>query len=59
MAGSCKNSHVVDHEQEGWLAKHAADGEDEMERNGVAEDEQPMDPMQGLEGLDVAGPKPA
>jgi hypothetical protein len=42
-------------EQEGWLAANAAD-EDRMateQANNRAED-----PMQGLEGLDVAGPKP-
>ncbi|KAI9741328.1 MAG: hypothetical protein M1834_003045 [Cirrosporium novae-zelandiae] len=47
-------------EQEGWLAKHAISDQDRMtaenarpETNGRSED-----PMQGLEGLDVAGPKP-
>jgi hypothetical protein len=43
-------------EQEGWLAANAADEEDRMateQANNRAED-----PMQGLEGLDVAGPKP-
>lgn len=39
-------------EQEGWLAKHA------VEEENQAQDERPDDPMQGLEGLDVAGPKP-
>lgn len=45
--------------QEGWLAKHAVSEEDRQaadqaraERNG-----RPEDPMQGLEGLDVAGPQ--
>jgi hypothetical protein len=42
-------------EQEGYLAKHG--GGDE-ERFGDMQDA-PADPMQGLEGLDVAGPKPA
>ncbi|KEY70408.1 hypothetical protein S7711_06576 [Stachybotrys chartarum IBT 7711] len=46
-------------EQEGWLAKHAAEGKEE----GLDDQAGPMevsgpDPMQGLEGLDVAGPKP-
>lgn len=48
-------------EQEGWLAKHAVSDEDrlaaEQARNGS--DVRPDDPMQGLEGLDVAGPQPA
>lgn len=44
--------------QEGWLAENAAD-----EQNGAMEGQAPAangsvaDPMQGLEGLDVAGPK--
>ncbi|EFY87416.1 hypothetical protein J3458_022020 [Metarhizium acridum] len=47
-------------EQEGWLAEHAAE-----EQNGALGSDEPAasssaaDPMQGLEGLDVAGPKPA
>ncbi|KAF2273351.1 RNA-binding domain-containing protein [Westerdykella ornata] len=48
-------------EQEGWLAKHAVSEED-RQAAGNAEapsDQRPMDPMQGLEGLDEAGPKPA
>ncbi|KAF2089806.1 hypothetical protein K490DRAFT_35800 [Saccharata proteae CBS 121410] len=48
-------------EQEGWLAKHAVSEEDRMaadESEGGAVSA-PVDPMQGLEGLDVAGPKPA
>lgn len=46
--------------QEGWLAKHAVSEED-RKANEQAQDETngPMDPMQGLEGLDEAGPKPA
>ncbi|EON68044.1 peptidylprolyl isomerase [Coniosporium apollinis CBS 100218] len=48
-------------EQEGWLAKHAVSEEDRAaaEQTGAATASPPMDPMQGLEGLDVAGPKPA
>ncbi|KAK1836145.1 RNA-binding domain-containing protein [Podospora conica] len=42
--------------QEGWLAENAAAGE-EGTLEGDAE--APEDPMQGLEGLDVAGPKQA
>ncbi|KAH7398769.1 hypothetical protein DE146DRAFT_755761 [Phaeosphaeria sp. MPI-PUGE-AT-0046c] len=47
-------------EQEGWLAKHAVSEED-RKATEEAQDESnaPMDPMQGLEGLDEAGPKPA
>ncbi|KAJ6441966.1 peptidyl prolyl cis-trans isomerase cyclophilin [Purpureocillium lavendulum] len=46
-------------EQEGWLAENAGSQE-----NGTTNgQDKPMDdvpdPMQGLEGLDVAGPKPA
>lgn len=40
--------------QEGYLASHAVNDED---RIPTAETDAPMDPMQGLEGLDVAGPK--
>ncbi|KAK0651302.1 peptidyl-prolyl cis-trans isomerase E [Cercophora newfieldiana] len=43
-------------DQEGWLAANAAGDEDRIaaeQSNNTAED-----PMQGLEGLDVAGPKP-
>jgi len=48
-------------EQEGWLAKHAVSEEDRLaaQTAGNAADIQPDDPMQGLEGLDVAGPQPA
>lgn len=46
--------------QEGYLAAHAVNEED---RNAVmqadAAADEPMDPMQGLEGLDVAGPRAA
>ncbi|MCJ1408019.1 hypothetical protein MMC19_002092 [Ptychographa xylographoides] len=48
-------------EQEGWLAKHAVSDEDRLatERARNESETRPDDPMQGLEGLDVAGPKPA
>ncbi|KAL9640770.1 MAG: hypothetical protein Q9164_000085 [Protoblastenia rupestris] len=46
-------------ESESYLAKHAVREEDRL---GAGEGEQELegvtDPMQGLEGLDVAGPKP-
>ncbi|KAJ9623444.1 hypothetical protein H2203_005704 [Taxawa tesnikishii (nom. ined.)] len=43
---------------EGYLAKYAVSEEDRRGAEGDApEDEGPMDPMQGLEQLDVAGPK--
>lgn len=47
--------------KEGWLAKHAAEdkGDGFDREQGMASDEPVADPMQGLEGLDVAGPKPA
>lgn len=47
--------------QEGWLAENAVSDEDKLaaESARIGVDERPEDPMQGLEGLDVAGPKPA
>lgn len=45
-------------EQEGWLAKHAVNEEDKNDAETGGEDVA-LDPMQGLEGLDVAGPKAA
>ncbi|KAI1471908.1 uncharacterized protein F4812DRAFT_415992 [Daldinia caldariorum] len=47
-------------QQEGWLAKHAVSEEDRAAAAAprAGEDDRPEDPMQGLEGLDVAGPKP-
>ncbi|PLB55715.1 putative peptidyl prolyl cis-trans isomerase cyclophilin [Aspergillus steynii IBT 23096] len=47
-------------EQEGYLAKYAVSDEDKMasEEAQMAATERPQDPMQGLEELDVAGPKP-
>ncbi|KAI9793018.1 MAG: hypothetical protein M1833_000839 [Piccolia ochrophora] len=47
-------------QQEGWLAKYAVSEEDRLATGGGMneEDVRPEDPMQGLEGLDVAGPKP-
>ncbi|QDS73680.1 hypothetical protein FKW77_002887 [Venturia effusa] len=45
-------------QQEGWLAQHGVSEEDRRpEADGDIDG--PLDPMQGLEGLDVAGPKPA
>jgi RNA recognition motif-containing protein len=41
-------------EQEGYLAKY---GEEDREAVQQKANEKPEDPMQGLEGLDVAGPK--
>ena len=47
-------------DQIGYLAKHAVQTEDEIDaRKGEQEMEQLDDPMQDLEGLDIAGPKPA
>lgn len=44
--------------KEGWLAENAVDEEDKLKTDhGGATEERPDDPMQGLEGLDVAGPK--
>jgi len=47
--------------QEGWLAENAVSEEDKLaaERAKSGIEDRPEDPMQGLEGLDVAGPKPA
>ncbi|KAA8644190.1 hypothetical protein EYZ11_004665 [Aspergillus tanneri] len=47
-------------EQEGYLAKYAVSEEDKMatEQAQMAASDRPQDPMQGLEELDVAGPKP-
>ncbi|KAI9813332.1 MAG: hypothetical protein M1832_006347 [Thelocarpon impressellum] len=47
-------------EQESWLAKHAVSDEDRLaaEQAQMANASPADDPMQGLEGLDVAGPKP-
>ncbi|KAI9758121.1 MAG: hypothetical protein M1815_005008 [Lichina confinis] len=48
-------------EQEGWLSKNAVSEEDKLaiDRTRAEPDTPAEDPMQGLEGLDVAGPKPA
>ncbi|KAH0257318.1 peptidyl prolyl cis-trans isomerase cyclophilin, partial [Aureobasidium melanogenum] len=47
-------------EQEGYLAKHAVSDEDRMAARGNEDSHDgPVDPMQGLEGLDVAGPQQA
>lgn len=46
--------------QEGYLAKYAVSEEDRLaaDEAKMASNERPSDPMQGLEELDVAGPKP-
>ncbi|KAG9624666.1 peptidyl prolyl cis-trans isomerase cyclophilin, partial [Aureobasidium melanogenum] len=47
-------------EQEGYLAKHAVSDEDRVAARGDEDGHDcPVDPMQGLEGLDVAGPQQA
>lgn len=48
-------------EQESWLAQNAVSEEDRLaaEQAQAAQETRPEDPMQGLEGLDVAGPRPA
>lgn len=47
-------------EQEGWLAKHAVSEDDRRAvEQAKADVDGAVDPMQGLEGLDVAGPKQA
>ncbi|KAJ9617677.1 uncharacterized protein PV06_07297 [Exophiala oligosperma] len=45
-------------EQEGYLAKYAGAASEDREAVEQSRNERPEDPMQGLEGLDVAGPKP-
>lgn len=47
--------------QESWLAQNAVSDEDRLvaEQAQAAPESRPEDPMQGLEGLDVAGPQPA
>lgn len=45
-------------QQEGWLAEHAANQEEFSVTNENGAQETGPDPMQGLEGLDVAGPRP-
>ncbi|CAI7672199.1 unnamed protein product [Penicillium pancosmium] len=46
-------------EQEGYLAKHAVSEEDRLAaEEAQAANDRPQDPMEGLEQLDVAGPKP-
>lgn len=46
-------------EQEGWLAEHAVSEDDKLatDRTRSVPEDKPDDLMQGLEGLDVAGPK--
>ncbi|KAL6248042.1 hypothetical protein RBB50_005390 [Rhinocladiella similis] len=45
-------------ESEGYLAKYAGAANEDREAVEQSRNERPEDPMQGLEGLDVAGPKP-
>jgi len=44
-------------EQEDYLAKYAAAANEDREAVEHSRNEKPEDPMQGLEGLDVAGPR--
>ncbi|KJZ80396.1 hypothetical protein HIM_00246 [Hirsutella minnesotensis 3608] len=46
-------------EQEGWLTEHAGEQGGSLEDQEKLVAESAPDPMQGLEGLDVAGPKQA
>jgi len=43
--------------QEGYAAKYNVNEGDGAQADDEGANEQPEDPMQGLEGLDVAGPK--
>ncbi|KAJ4530889.1 hypothetical protein HRR80_000085 [Exophiala dermatitidis] len=45
-------------EQEDYLAKYAGAATEDKAAVEQARNEKPEDPMEGLEGLDVAGPKP-
>ncbi|KAH8899519.1 hypothetical protein GQ53DRAFT_313736 [Thozetella sp. PMI_491] len=45
-------------EQESWLEKKAAEEEERLAKEEEGGESRADDPMQGLEGLDVAGPKP-
>ncbi|KAH0442156.1 RNA recognition domain-containing protein [Colletotrichum camelliae] len=45
-------------EQESWLAEHAVSEEDRLAGEQAQVEVRGDDPMQGLEGLDVAGPRP-
>lgn len=49
---------LMSHFQEGWLAENAVSDDDKLAAERAREGaNRPDDPMQGLEGLDVAGPK--
>jgi hypothetical protein len=50
--GQCHSNKL---NQEDYLAKYSTEDRDAVEES---RNDKPEDPMQGLEGLDVAGPKP-
>jgi len=59
--GTVLGSKVAVWAQESWLAKHEVSQEDRAaaeKAKAEAMAKEGVDPMQGLEGLDVAGPKP-
>ncbi|KAL7275889.1 hypothetical protein RUND412_001166 [Rhizina undulata] len=57
--GSVLGSKVAVWEQESWLAKNEVSEEDrEAAGKAKAEAMKAADPMDGLQGLDIAGPKP-
>ncbi|KAL0640507.1 hypothetical protein Q9L58_000478 [Maublancomyces gigas] len=59
--GTVLGGKVAVWEQESWLEKHEVSEEDRTAAQKAKEEamaKEGMDPMQGLEGLDVAGPKP-
>ena len=60
-AASVLGSKTAVWEQEEWIKKHEVGDEEreEVERERREEAERGMDPMKALEGLDIAGPKPA
>ncbi|PWW71866.1 RNA-binding domain-containing protein [Tuber magnatum] len=59
--GTVLGSKVAVWAQESWLAKHEVSEEDRAaaeKAKAEAMAKEGVDPMQGLEGLDVAGPRP-
>lgn len=52
---------LANRDQESWLAQNAVSEEDRLaaDQAQAPEDSRTEDPMQGLEGLDVAGPRQA
>lgn len=49
-------AYILTKAQEGYAAKYTADGDAAVDGEQGSPQDRPEDPMQGLEGLDVAGP---